>query len=119
MNRWIESSDTVLRKAAVSTLMKTLFRISPVDETRDHLNVVLFKWLGEVEVAPQRPLMHELGVSHSMNGPQLRARFLHAAGEDVEVVGVHVNSAEEFRRMDPAQLLGPQPHDGVEAAAVH
>jgi hypothetical protein len=97
MNRWIEASAPALRAKAGGHA---------------------FRWLGEVEVGPKRLLMHELGISRSMDGPQLRAKFLHSAGEDVEVVGVHVNSAEEFRRMEPAQLLGPEPRDGVEKAAV-
>jgi hypothetical protein len=89
MNRWIEASGPELRAKAGGHS---------------------FKWLNNVEVAPNRLLMHELGVRRSMDGPQMRAKFLYSAGEDVEVVGVHVNSAEEFReRIKSGQIPGPRP----------
>jgi hypothetical protein len=75
------------------------------------------EWLPNAEVAPNKPLFHELGIHRSKDGPNMKAKIIHAANACVEVVGVFVNDAASFNTMTNEQLLGNPPASGVEDAA--
>jgi hypothetical protein len=72
------------------------------------------EWLPNAEVAPGRPLFHEMGLRRSRSGPNMKAKILHAAtAASVDVVGVYVDSPEVFNGLSMQQLLGPPPGGGV------
>jgi hypothetical protein len=74
------------------------------------------EWLPNAEVAPGKALFHELGVNRSRDGPNMRAKLIHAANAHVDVVGVHVESVDEFNAMSEQELAGKRPASGVEDA---
>ena len=76
-----------------------------------------FLWLNAIETAPGRLLFHDLGIRRTVDGPQLRAKLAHAANKRIEVVGVQVDSVEDFhRRASEGTQLGLEPRGGVEHA---
>jgi hypothetical protein len=75
------------------------------------------EWLPNAEVAPGVPLFHELGITRSHDGPNMKAKIIHSANQRVEVVGIPVRSLEEFRTMSDADLMGAPPAGGVDDAA--
>jgi hypothetical protein len=75
------------------------------------------EWLPNAEVGPGRALFHELGIKRSKDGRNMKAKLLHAANAGLEVVGVTVNTIDQFKKMTDAQLLGPPPASGADDAA--
>ncbi|MCC6752210.1 MAG: hypothetical protein IT371_31455 [Deltaproteobacteria bacterium] len=73
-------------------------------------------WLPNAEVAPGRGLFHELGISRSRDGANMRAKLLHGANARLSVVGIHVRDLAEFQALPEAQLLGPPPAGGIDDA---
>jgi hypothetical protein len=74
------------------------------------------EWLPNAEVAPGQALFHELGITRSKDGANMKAKLLHGANARLEVVGVPVGSVEEFNAMTRDQLLGAGPAGGLEDA---
>jgi hypothetical protein len=74
------------------------------------------EWLPNAEVGADRPLFHALGITRSKDGANMKAKLLHGANERLRVVGVAVNSLEEFDRMSDADLVGNPPAGGLEDA---
>ncbi len=75
------------------------------------------EWLPSAEVGPGEGLFHLLGISRSHTSNNMVAKLIHAANDRVELVGVSVQSLEEFQKMSDQELTGPPPAGGVEEAA--
>tara|TARA_R110002096_G_scaffold16898_1_gene57571 strand:+ start:13573 stop:14457 length:885 start_codon:yes stop_codon:yes gene_type:complete len=74
-------------------------------------------WLPNAPTGPnKKTLFHDLGITRSRDGDNMKAKIVHAGNHRVGVVGIHVTSIEQFNAMTPAQLVGPVPTAGVEAA---
>jgi len=72
------------------------------------------EWLPNAEVAPGRALFHEMGIRRSKDGRNMKAKILHGANNaTVDVVGVFVQTADQFNTMNEQQLLGPPPAGGI------
>ena|GEM_PF-37319 len=71
------------------------------------------QWLANAELAPNQGLFHRLGVKRSKDGPNMKAKILHAANERIEVVGVCVADNAQFEAMSPDQLAGRPPKGGI------
>jgi hypothetical protein len=72
------------------------------------------QWLSNAEVAPGKPIFHALGLTRSKDGPNITKKLLRAANDKVAIVGVKVQSVEQFNAMTDDQLLGPPPSGGIE-----
>jgi hypothetical protein len=72
------------------------------------------EWLSNAEVAPGKPIFHALGLTRSKDGPNITKKLLRAANDKVAIVGVKVQSIDEFNAMTDDQLLGPAPAGGIE-----
>ena len=71
------------------------------------------KWLPNAQLDPKQSLFHRLGIKRSEDGPNMKAKIIHAANERVEIVGVCVASAAAFDAMSPEQLAGNPPKSGT------
>jgi hypothetical protein len=72
------------------------------------------EWLPNAEVGRGTPLFHALGITRSRDGRNMKAKLLHGANDKLRVVGVPVDSIEEFKQMSAADLLGNPPAGGID-----
>lgn len=95
-------------------------RSDPADKVFCNGNCM--EWLPNAEVAPGQAgqpavtFFHDLGIKRSKDGPNMKAKMLHAANKRIAVVGVTVNSLAEFEAMTDDELLGAPPAAGVDDA---
>lgn len=71
------------------------------------------EWLPNAEVGPNTSLFHDMGLRRSRDGRNMKAKILHAANGNVDVVGVFVPDIQHFNQLNEQQLLGPPPAGGV------
>ncbi|MCC6747806.1 MAG: hypothetical protein IT371_09125 [Deltaproteobacteria bacterium] len=71
------------------------------------------EWLPNAEVRPGQPLFYELGLKRSRDGRNMKAKLLHAANHEVQVVGYCTNDANAFIGAGVQTLLGPPPAGGI------
>jgi hypothetical protein len=74
------------------------------------------EWLANAEIAPDKPIFHALGLTRSRDGANIQRKLVHASNDKVGVIGITVDSIDEFNRMTNEQLLGPPPAGGIEDA---
>ncbi|MCC6747807.1 MAG: hypothetical protein IT371_09130 [Deltaproteobacteria bacterium] len=75
------------------------------------------EWLPNAEVGPGQALFHLLGLKRSRDGRNMKAKLLHAANANVQVVGYHVYDLASFNNLGVNELLGPPPAGGALDAA--
>lgn len=92
-------------------------RIQPGDQLYCDNVGNCMEWLPNAEVGPGLPLFHHLGLRRSHDGPNMRAKLMHAANDLVDVIGVHVENVGQFEAMSEAQLLLAPPAGGLDDAA--
>ena len=73
-------------------------------------------WLVHAKTGPRQQLAHVLGVRRSAASSNLQKKLIHAGNDHVPIIGVHVDSFADFRRMNVAELMGPPPGGGVSEA---
>jgi hypothetical protein len=73
-------------------------------------------WLVHAPVGPEQPLAWAMGVKQSRAPEVLARKLIHAGNERVGVIGIAVDSVDEFAAMKDADLLGPVPQMGVAEA---
>lgn len=73
-------------------------------------------WLPNAPTGSNTTLFHDLGITRSADGANMRNKIMHAGNHRVGVVGIHVNSVAEFEQMTEAQLVGSLPTNGLEGA---
>lgn len=76
-------------------------------------------WLPNAPTGPnKKTLFHDLGITRSRDGDNMKAKIVHAGNHRVGVVGIHVTSIKQFNDMTSVELVGPVPTAGVDAAVL-